>query len=1026
MVMGKSSLKAVDLRTEHLTSPQGVVREHPELSWKVAATAKDGKNLMQSGYRVLVSSDPGQVSKGVGDMWDSGVVESDATYGIEYSGKALPEDRPFYWSVQVRDQSGNWSDWSKPAEFSTGLRSASDWQGSWIGTTPPLYDDGNTMDFSGAKWIWSHGAKAGQDASAACDVSTTVEIGKTVKSAITWVTADDQFELWVNDEMVAGSSGKTDSWKTPVRVDLSQALVDGSNKIEVKGTNAAGQAGVLFKTTVVFTDGTSKTVSSGEGWTDADGQAAGILGNEGMQPWGRMEGTRVYPAMYYRKAFTTKPQIKRATAYVTALGLVDLYLNGARVSDELFTPGWTDYDKRVYYRCYDVTKRLKSGENVVGAVLGDGWYSGYVGYGHHRDHYGQHPKVRAEVRIEYTDGHTETVSTDSTWKCSTGGILTQDFLMGENFDANQEPKGWSSAGFDDSKWDGVTPSDEEMAISVHPGPPVHEYERIKFKTARQLKPGVWILDFEQNLAGFLAVKMEGKPGQTVTFRYVEKLDDKGDIYTANLRGAKATDVYTFDASGKADWTPRFTFHGFQYVQVEGLDRAPKPGEIQAVAISSATPEVGHIETSDPMLNRLALNAWWTQKMNFIDIPTDCPQRDERLGWTGDAQVYISTASKYSDVQSFFTKWLLDLQDGQRADGEFPMVAPVKVAGDDGGPAWADAGVICPWTIYEVYGDKRELAERYDSMKKFVEFTRGRAKENLLPPDNYHCFGDWVSLNADTPHDVIFEAYFAYSTSLVAKAAAVLGRTGDAAHYSALADQVKAAFNKAYVGPDGVVKGDTQCGQVLALAFDLVDGEVAKKAANHLIKLIEDRDWHLSTGFVGTRDLMPALSKIGRTDIAFRLLHNTDYPSWLFEVKNGATTVWERWDGWTPDKGFQDPGMNSFAHYAYGAVMGWVYEHVGGIKPLEAGYAKVLVSPQIDPHLTFSKCSYDSIRGPIACDWSKKGKTLTVKVTVPANATAVIRVPGSATSKDGLKGSSETGYTEFEAGSGTWEFSAPLN
>jgi len=732
------------------------------------------------------------------------------------------------------------------------------------------------------------------------------------------------------------------------------------------------------------------------------------------------------PASLFRKEFHAARPISRATAYVTALGLVDLHVNGKRVADDLFTPGWTNYDKRVYYRAFDVTSMLHRGENVVGAVLGDGWYSGYVGYGGIRAHYGDRPRLRVQVNVEYADGSSEIIGSGPDWVATSGPTVEQDFLMGEKYDARKERNGWDKPGYKAQGWQPVHKVDG-ITAEVEPfcGDPVRAYERLKAKKVTEPEPGVYVVDFGQNLAGFAKLNLKDtKPGQLIKLRFAEWLNPDGTLYVKNLRGARATDVYICKGGAAEEWEPRFTFHGFRYCEVTGLAQRPEATTVQAVAISSATPEVGHIETSDPILNRLSANAWWTQKMNFIDIPTDCPQRDERLGWTGDAQAYIRTACSYSDVQAFFQKWLVALDDEQTAEGNFPMVAPTKVAGHDGGPAWADAGTICPWTIYQVYGDKQLLARHYPQMKKFVEFNLARSQAGPLPPKEFHCFGDWVSINADTPKEVIWQAYFAYSTDIVAKAARELGNAEDAKHYAALHEQIKEAFNKAFVSPEGVIQGDTQCCYVLALAFDLLDPKMAKIAADRLIKGIEDRKTHLSTGFVGTRDVMQVLSKIGRNDMAFRLLHNTTFPSWGFEVLNGATSIWERWDGWTPDKGLQDPDMNSFAHYAYGAVMGWVFAEIGGIHALEPGFGKVLIAPQIDPHLTWAKTRYDGIRGLIRCDWKVENGKLHVDVELPPNTSAEIRVPGANAKGDAdAIGVPAGGYTSWALGSGRYSFTS---
>ena len=458
--------------------------------------------------------------------------------------------------------------------------------------------------------------------------------------------------------------------------------------------------------------------------------------------------------------------------------------------------------------------------------------------------------------------------------------------------------------------------------------------------------------------------------------------------------------------------------------------------VVGVALSSATPVVGAFRSSDPMLNRLHSNIYWTQRANFIDVPTDCPQRDERLGWTGDAQVYIKTATLNADVQAFFNKWLVDLTDGQRADGQFPMVAPVKVAGDDGGPAWAEAGVVCPWTLYQVYNDRRVLERQYPSMVRYVEFLIARSTPELLPPAKYHAFGDWLSIGADTPKDVIYTAYFALAARLTSKAAEVLGKTEDAKKYAEVYEKVKAAFNKAYVDDGGKVNGETQACYVLALANDLVDGDRAKGAAERLVKDIEAKGWRLSTGFIGTKDLMLVLSKIGRQDVAYRLLFSDDFPSWGFSIKHGATSIWERWDGWTPEKGFQDPAMNSFAHYSFGAVYGWMVENIGGIRATDVAYKKLAIEPRLTDRLTFASTSYRSVRGEVAVTWTRGGGGVRMDVVVPANASArvVLPTPDPAAVAEagvplaqaaGVKSvAAEGGATAVEVGSGSYSFTFP--
>jgi len=700
------------------------------------------------------------------------------------------------------------------------------------------------------------------------------------------------------------------------------------------------------------------------------------------------------PPIYLRKDFRLPKAVKQATLYATALGLCDVYLNGARVNESRFDPGWTDYTKRVYYRAYDVTDRLHVGANALGAVLADGWYGSYLGWRGVRDNYGKKPRFRGQLHIEYVDGSFEDVGTGPAWKASLGPIREADFLMGEAYDARLEQAGWNAPAFDDSAWSPVvTGAELHPVVQHHPGPAVGVCGLFRPKRITEPKKGTYVLDLGQNFAGVARLQVAGEPGRKITLRFAERLNPDGTIYTANLRTARATDTYFCRGSQTEVWEPRFTFHGFQYVEVTGLADPPTPATITGIALGSDTPSCGSFTCSDPMLNRLHTNIYWTQRSNYLDIPTDCPQRDERLGWTGDAQVFMRAATLNADVQAFFTKWLVDLEDGQRTDGEFPRVAPLKVVRDNGGPGWADVGAIGPWTLYEVYGDRRLLERHYPGMTRLVDYRLKQCTPDRLPPAEFHCFGDWLSVNADTPKDVIFTAYFARSARLTSLAALALGKSEEAAKYQALFQQIRAAFNKAYVAADGRIKGDTQTAYVLALAFDLLDGPKQKLAAAHLVEDIERRGGHLSTGFLGTKDLMLTLAKIGRNDLAYRLIEQDTFPSWGFTIKQGATTIWERWDGWTPEKGFQDPGLNSFSQCPLAGVYQWMVENIGGIRADGPGYSKILIAPEPGGKLTHAAVSYRSIHGRIESRWQREGAWFTLAVVIPANTTAEVHLPG---------------------------------
>jgi alpha-L-rhamnosidase len=855
-----------------------------------------------------------------------------------------------------------------------------------------------------------------------------------------FATGDDQFEVWINGVVVGGSDGKPDAWRRPVAIDVTQALRSGNNVIAAATHNTGGFGGLIAKL-VVQAGGSTQTFTTDNGWSmtakapdhwqqpafaESGWQSAREMGKYGVEPWGRIESGQTFlpPPRVLQKTFTTAAACKRALLYASALGLYEVELNGRKVGDAFFTPGWTDYDKRVYCQAFDVTDAVRGGDNELRVLLADGWHSGYVGYGKKRDYYGDKTRVRVQLMLESADGNTQVVASDASWTASSGTTREADFLMGETCDMTFAPPAPAP----------VVVSDSPARLQRHPGEPVRAIAELVPVSIKPAGDDTYVCDLGQNIAGFARLRVTGKRGQAITLRFAERLNPDGSIYTTNLRQARCIDTYVCAGGGVEVWQPRFTFHGFQYVEVHGLGKAPASDTITGIAVSSDTPMLGDFSCSDAMVNKLVSNIRWTQRMNFIDIPTDCPQRDERLGWTGDAQAYIRTATCLADTQAFYDKWLVDLADAQRQDGQFPMVAPLKVAGGDGGPAWADAGVICPWNVYEVYGDKRVLARQYPSMVKFVEFCRGRCSAELAPPKEFHCFGDWLNIGDDTPHEVIFSAYFAHSTSLVAASATALGKTDDARKYGDLAVAARTYFEKTYVEADGQIRGHSQTGYVMALAFDLLSPERSAQAAQHLVAHLEGRKWHLATGFVGTKDLMLVLDKIARNDAAYRLLANKDFPSWGFCIEQGATSIWERWDGWTPEKGFNDPGMNSFAHYAFGAVGEWLFEVPGGIKSQAPGYADVLIAPQPGGELTWAKAKVPTVHGEVATAWKYDGDRVVLEVTLPPNTVAVVHVPMSDAASvriddkepaqvAGVKVLADGKQGLFHVGSGKWAFTA---
>ncbi|MCA9234091.1 MAG: family 78 glycoside hydrolase catalytic domain [Planctomycetales bacterium] len=994
------------LRCECRDAPLGVDRAHPELSWILSADARD---QMQSSYRILVATTPERLAAGDGDLWDTGKVDSPETFGIAYAGAPLGSHQRCYWKVKAWDRAGREGSWSDPQMWTVGPLDAADWQGKWIGYDElrARNDQPPVAPLEGADWICDPADSDNANARGGSRVfvgNWDLPEGVRLTRATLTVSADDNANVLVNGTQVA----LTREHKLPRTVDLVALLKPGRNEVRVAVRNSErGPTGLCVRAAaesstgeefVLVTNGDWKSADArGDAWRTSqldDARAVAVIGPFGCDPWGKpaMRNEASAPPSYLRGAFDLDKKVKHATAYLAALGWADLTINGTPVNSDYFSSGWTDYEKRVYFRAYDVSEMVRQGENAWGVVLADGWYSGHIGWASDRDLYGKNPRVRAMLHVEFQDGSTECFATDESWVATAGPKTLADILIGEEYDATQEVAGWDEPG---AAAAGASPVDVGAAVSPmiqwHPGPPVVEVGEFPAQSVNEVAPGVFVFDIGQNIAGVAKLKIKGRPGQRIQLRFAERLNDDGSLYTANLRLAKATDCYYCRGEGVEQWQPRQTFHGFQYVEVTGADGQLPLDTITGVALSSDTRSASDFVCSDEKLNRLYENVLWTQRANFIDVPTDCPQRDERLGWTGDAQVYVHTACARSDVQAFFRKWLIDLADAQREDGQFPKVAPVVLNQDDGGPAWADAGVICPWEIYQAYGDKAMLERQYPSMVRFVEFCRERSRDEVLPPQNFHCFGDWLSVNADTPREVIYTAYYARSVDLLRRSAEALGKTDDARKYGVLFERIKQAFQQEFVKPDGSIHGDTQCCYVLAIGYGLLSDEQRQLAAQRLVADIEARGWQLSTGFIGTKDLMLVLSEIGRTDVALRLLHQPNYPGWLFSISHGATSIWERWDGWTPERGFQNPDMNSFAHYSFGAVYGWMAENLGGIRAVEPAFGEIVIEPAFDPELDFCEVTYDTARGPICSKWRQDEHQRELSISVPPNVQATVRL-----------------------------------
>ena len=810
-------------------------------------------------------------------------------------------------------------------------------------------------------------------------------------------TMQSAFELKVSDNLANLSSNKNLIWNS------GKVLSDSSVYIAFKGTSL--KSGAKYYWQVRVWDNTGKASK----WSETASFQMGLLNaNDWEASWispGFKEDTVLRPSPIFRKEFATNKEIKSATAYITAHGMYEAIINGQRIGNDYFTPGWTVYNKRLQYQVYDVSGLLKKGENAVGVTLGSGWFRGSLAWNDNKNLYGKELALLMQIDISYTDGSVKSIITDGSWKSSTGSIVYSEIYHGETVDNRLEKTGWTMPGFKDDSWSGVKVQDFPKNILVATyNEPIRKHEIFKPVKIFKTPAGEQVIDYGQNLVGFVQMKVSGKAGDQITLKFAEVLDKQGNFYTENLRAAKVTDVITLKGAGEEIFEPKFTFHGFRYLKIEGYKDEIKPENFTAIALYSDMKPTGTFNCSNELINQLQHNIQWGQRGNFLDVPTDCPQRDERLGWTGDAQAFSRTATFNMNVHNFFVKWLKDVALDQNEDGAVAFVVPnVLGKGAVASTGWADVATIAPWNLYLAYGDKRILENQYQSMKAWLGYIKSKSN-NYLWNTGFH-FGDWLFFSpqpddggraALTDKYLIAQCFWAHSTQLLINAAKVLQKTEDITFYTNELDKIKEAFKNEYVTPNGGLVSSTQTAYVLALQFDMLPENLRNQAVNRLVVNINNYENHLTTGFLGTPYLCHVLSRFGKTDLAYKLLLQETYPSWLYPVKMGATTIWERWDGIKPDGSFQTPGMNSFNHYAYGAIGDWMYRVITGIdtETDAPGYKKIIIQPHIDSSLSNSTADLLTYYGKISSGWKMENKKLHFNIEIPVNTVAKVILPVS--------------------------------
>ena len=1001
----------VSLRVNYEKDPN-CVDGTPVFSWAVNSAQR---GTLQDSYTIKVARSESELANG-GAVWDSGKVSSNENVCVQYGGpdgSLMPATR-YYWNVTVETNKGETLT-SGTASFVTALGDSGFGDAQWITAGVKKGADVNK-----ANWIWLLNG----DSQGSVPVKTeyfrkTLELGKPVSSAVISFAADDYGELYVNGENVI-TALESDGWEHGQFADIAGLLHEGKNVLAARVVNKqAGYGALLIKLVLEYTDGTTATFVSDKTWLatdkapgsnwyapDASETAYKTVNSAikyGNTPWNSNVTLtdKNASAPLLRRDFEIDGEIRGAFMYASAAGLYQLYVNGVRPDDTMLNPGRSEYNERVMYQCFDISELLKQGGNTIGAMLGRGWYIGAASpYG------GVYPAFLGKLVIEYADGRREIIDTDGEWRVSEQGpILANDIFDGETYDARREQKGWCESGFDASGWENAAVTTAKALGIGEPVPQLSGSVRVMDKVAAlsvtEIAKNTYIYDFGQNLAGVVNVKLKGTAGTEVTLRHAEMLNDgnkgsdgpKGTLYTANLRSAKATDRYILSgAPERESYTPAFTFHGFRYVEISGVETAPELSDVTALVVYSGLEDTGRLTTSDTLLNQLISNTYWGQRGNFLSTPTDCPQRDERMGWSGDAQIFCGTSAYNMNVKTFFDKYITDLNDCQHDNGAYPDVAPGtrrQNYGGSGNNAWGDAGVIIPWIMYQRYGDISYIEKYYSNMKRYGSYLVSTSNNYIRSVSAY---GDWLSIDESTEVGVTDTAYCIRVFDILEQMALLLGKEKDAQKFANYAARYREAWIVKYVKNDTRLKSETQTAYLVALAFDILPEEQRQAMADRLNERIVKRGNRLTTGFIGCSLLLPVLCRFGHEDTAFALLQQEAYPSWKYPVLQGATTIWERWNSYTIADGFGDAGMNSFNHYSYGSVTEWLYDTLAGICCDESApaFAHFILRPTAGGGITHVEGEYDSIRGLIRSSWDAADNKITkYSCTVPGNTTATL-------------------------------------
>jgi alpha-L-rhamnosidase len=1020
-----TGLRVSDLETEHAANPIAVATARPRLGW-LLHSAERGQR--QTAYRI-------EVREGGHRVWDSGTVAGARSYDVPYGGPALSPATRYTWRVRVADAHGRWSPWSGTAWFETAFTG---WRASWIGAPA---QDGGAPDLTGTNWIWyPEGDPAAGAPAGTRYFRRTFDLTSVPAGARLVMTGDDGFTAWVNGTEVGGREPdpNLENWRHPIVVDVTDRLRTGTNTIAVADTNgkvsAAGLLGRLeLGDTKIDTDGSWKVADEepagdwkAPGFDDSAWPAARVLTAWGGSPWGKVYADApTLPEPLLRKDFTVAPKkITRARLYAAAGGYEELSLNGRKVGDEVLEPGFTRYDKRVEFVTHDVTAMLRRGANTIGARLGRGFYgmTQQNTWNWHQAPWHGEPRLLAQLVVTYADGSTQTVASDGTWQYAEGPVRFDSLYGGENYDARAERPGWNTPGYDATTWRPAATLPAPAGTLV---PEEHEPIRVT-NTIRPVavtspKPGTYVVKLPENIAGWARIRVHGPAGTTVRMKYGEKLNADGTVNSVNgfVTGQFQTDEYTLSGKGVETWEPRYSYQGFQYIEVTGWPGTPTADDIDGREVHSDVRSVGSFDSSNPLFDRLHQMTRQTVLNNWYGIPTDTPMY-EKNGWTGDAQLMAETDMDEFDLRRLYEKWLTDIRDSQGPDGIVPGIAPDNGWGLGSygqAPPWHAALTMIPWLMYQRYGDRDALSADYPAMREYLDGWLATSTSGVYDSSLNDYLAPGYGGNSPEDPKLAGTAYTYANTLAVADAAEALGHTGDAARYRATAAKIRTAFNDTFLRGDAYVTGTDpgyrQTNALLPLAFGIVPPESVKAVTDRLVKDITDRGDHLNTGALGTRFILDELTERGQGELAYQVANQQTYPGWGYWANNGATTLWERWD----------LDARSRDHvFLGGAVDDWFFTDLAGISPAAPGYDRIAIAPQPLGDLTYVDAATSTPHGRVAVHWKRTGGSLTLRVEVPVGATADVTVPGTGAVSP-PPGARPLSGRRYEVGSGSYQFQA---